>query len=56
MRGGVDVLAHAGLHAAVDDGVDVFLDDLARQAEDRDADADLAAEVRLALEDRHSWP
>ena len=35
---------------------DVFLDDLARQAELGDADANLPAEIRFALEDRHFMP
>ena len=42
--------------AALDDGGDVFLDHLARQAEDGHADANLPAQVRLALEDRHVVP
>ena len=44
------------VNAALDDGRDVFFQNRARQAERGNADADLAAQIRLALEDRHVVP
>ena len=52
----MDFAPQFDVNAAVDDGGDVFFQNFARQAEGGDADANLAAQIGLAFEDRHVVP